>query len=216
MAASRQHLCGLAFTSICCILFGGAIAACGLLFQFHDDYNDENTNGMKDYYYYYTQYWLGAPLIVLGVVILLFLCSKVKQLLYVCVFMSSLTLTLAITAVVLEGPKWGVWLQLQQRVDDHETEDVNGVCTLKDSTFPVAVPVRSPLSCQEILFATLMQSIVVGCSILSIVVSQFVVFISIRAISRMAQESYKFSKNQHGGPGQYENNSSMNIMSSQM
>ena len=64
MAASRQHMCGLAFTAICCILFGGAIAACGLLFQYHNDYDEDRTNGMGfngEYEYYYTQYWLGAP-----------------------------------------------------------------------------------------------------------------------------------------------------------
>ena len=43
------------------------------------------------------------------------------------------------------------------------------------------------MTCKEILYATVMQSILVGCSILSIVISQFVAFISIRALGWMAQ-----------------------------
>lgn len=64
MAASKQQKCALAFAAVFCILFGGAIAACGFLFQFHDDYDEDSKNGMgRDggYVYYYTQYWLGAP-----------------------------------------------------------------------------------------------------------------------------------------------------------
>ena len=77
MAASKQQKCALAFAAVFCILFGGAIAACGFLFQFHDDYDEGVQNGMGpndydegvqngmgpngSYEYYYTQYWLGAP-----------------------------------------------------------------------------------------------------------------------------------------------------------
>jgi hypothetical protein len=43
------------------------------------------------------------------------------------------------------------------------------------------------LSCKETLYATVMQSIIVGCSILAIVISQFVAFISIRALGWMTQ-----------------------------
>ena len=64
MAASKQQKCALAFAAVFCILFGGAIAACGFLFQFHDDYDEDRKNGMGadgGYAYYYTQYWLGVP-----------------------------------------------------------------------------------------------------------------------------------------------------------
>jgi hypothetical protein len=50
----------------------------------------------------------------------------------------------------------------------------------------------SGLSCKEILYATVMQSVLVGCSILSIVVSQFVAFISIRALSGSGQVTQLF------------------------
>ncbi|CAB4018934.1 Hypothetical predicted protein, partial [Paramuricea clavata] len=83
MASSKQQKCALAFAAVCCILFGCAIAACGLLFQYHDDYDEDRTNGMGidgGYEYYYTQYWLGAPLIVLGILILSLLCCKAKPL----------------------------------------------------------------------------------------------------------------------------------------
>ena len=42
------------------------------------------------------------------------------------------------------------------------------------------------MKCDEIRYAAVMQSIMVGCSILSIVLSQFVVFISIRALGWMS------------------------------
>ena len=43
-----------------------------------------------------------------------------------------------------------------------------------------------PLSCREIFYATLMQSIVVACSIFGIVVSQFTAFVSIRVLGWMS------------------------------
>ena len=61
MAASKQQKCALAFAAICCILFGSAIITCGFLFQFLDDYDNGAVNGMDEYEYYYTQYWLGIP-----------------------------------------------------------------------------------------------------------------------------------------------------------
>ena len=42
------------------------------------------------------------------------------------------------------------------------------------------------MKCDEIRYAAVMQSVMVGCSILSIVLSQFVVFISIRALGWMS------------------------------
>ena len=67
MAASRKQKCFLSFLSVCCLILGGAIAACGLLFQYHDDFDKDQINGMGSegrYEYYYTQYWLGAPVCI--------------------------------------------------------------------------------------------------------------------------------------------------------
>ena len=44
-----------------------------------------------------------------------------------CIFLSSLTLTLAITAVVLEGPKWRTRLTRIQLVDDKDADDVDAM-----------------------------------------------------------------------------------------
>lgn len=64
MSASKQHKCALFSAGVCCILLGGAIAAVGFIFQYHDDYDSDKINGMGlsgGYKYYYTQYWLGLP-----------------------------------------------------------------------------------------------------------------------------------------------------------
>ena len=55
------------------------------------------------------------------------------------------------------------------------------------------------MTCREILYATVMQSVVVGCSILSIVISQFVAFISIRALGWMTQVQFLVSKRKGAG-----------------
>ena len=47
-----------------------------------------------------------------------------------CIFFSSLTLVLAITAVVLEGPKWRLWLTNIQLVDDQDTETKDEDCII--------------------------------------------------------------------------------------
>ena len=197
MAASKQQKCALAFAAVCCMLFGGAIITCGFLFQFLDVYDDGAVNGMTAYEYYYTQYWLGIPLVVLGLLILVSLCCKARALLCLCIFLAALTLTLAITAVVLEGPKWRTWLKLQQSIDDNDRDDVNGICFHCNNTTCLSnmfkslnlqdIPPALTLSCKEILYATVMQSIILGCSILAIVICQFVAFISIRSLGWMTQ-----------------------------
>lgn len=97
---------------------------------------------------------LNLQMLILGVVIFLFFCLEVKCMvsfhkrilknlkmsenciffcplhfqLYFYMIFASLTLALAITSVVLEGPKWRKWLSLQQLVDDKNGDDINGVC----------------------------------------------------------------------------------------
>ena len=67
---------------------------------------------------------------------------------------------------------------------------INFILNLAHPSNLQAVALKIPnlkLSCKEILYATVMQSIILGCSILAIVISQFVVFISIRALGWMTQ-----------------------------
>ncbi|XP_046843158.1 uncharacterized protein LOC124437193 [Xenia sp. Carnegie-2017] len=192
MKASRVQRCSLGFFAIFCILLGAGIISCGLIFQYHEDYDSDIVNGMGEaggYEYYYTQYWLGIPMLILGVVIFLFFCLEVKCMLYFYMIFASLTLALAITSVVLEGPKWRKWLSLQQLVDDKNGDDINGVCQTGSSKSN-----STRLSCKEILHATAMQSIVVGFSILSIIASQFIAFISIHILAQSSQQSYNIDK----------------------
>lgn len=215
MGASRQQKCGLVFAAVCCLIFGGAITVCGFLFNYLEPYDAANVNGQRydEYEFYYTQYWLGIPLFVLGVVLLIFLCCKLKVVLVLCIILSSFTLILSIAAVVLEGPKWRSWISMANYVQHEDGKTINGGCIVMKAPPFILGSAQDPLSCREVYFATVMQSIVVACSILGIFISHFTAFVSIRVAGWMSRGTYDMKQPDNS---MMQNNYNSGVITSEM